>query len=86
MGLNLKINKNSSSIFAKEVQNQLNAYFTRKLKKFDIPVVPIFIERFEGVKFKMKIYNPIYFSKEKKCEIMNKLVDVLTRKHILYLN
>ena len=36
--LSLKINKNSSSKFAKEVQNQLNAYFTRKLKKFDIPV------------------------------------------------
>ena len=36
--LSLKINKNSSSKFAKEVQNQLNAYFARKLKKFDIPV------------------------------------------------
>ena len=36
--LSLKINKNSPSKFAKEVQNQLNAYFARKLKKFDIPV------------------------------------------------
>ena len=34
--LSLKISKNSSSKFAKEVQNQLNAYFNRKLKTFDI--------------------------------------------------
>ena len=27
-----------------------------------MPVVPIFIERYEGVKFKMKVLKPIYFS------------------------
>ena len=31
------------------------------VKKFNIPVVPIFIERFDGIKFKMKIHKPIYF-------------------------
>ena len=30
-------------------------------KKFNMPVVPIFIERFDGIKFKMKIHKPIYF-------------------------
>ena len=34
------------------------------IKKFSIPVVPIFIERYEGLKFKMKVYNPINFSNE----------------------
>ena len=31
------------------------------VKKFNIPVVPIFIERFDGIKFKMKVQKPIYF-------------------------
>ena len=32
------------------------------IKKFDMPVVPIFIERYEGIKFKMKVHKPIHFS------------------------
>ena len=31
------------------------------VKKFNIPVVPIFIERFDGIKFQMKVQKPIYF-------------------------
>tara|TARA_B100000989_G_scaffold203333_1_gene153899 strand:- start:243 stop:1103 length:861 start_codon:yes stop_codon:yes gene_type:complete len=31
------------------------------IKKFNLPVVPIFIERFDGIKFKMKVKKPIYF-------------------------
>ena len=31
------------------------------VKKFNMPVVPIFIERFDGIKFKMKVQKPIYF-------------------------
>ena len=31
------------------------------VKKFNIPVVPIFIERFDGIKFEMKVQKPIYF-------------------------
>ena len=34
------------------------------IKKFEIPVVPIFIERYENIKFKMKVFEPINFSKE----------------------
>ena len=49
--LSLKINKNSPSKFAKEVQNQLNAYFARKLKKFDIPV------HIEGSEFSLKVFK-----------------------------
>ena len=31
-------------------------------KKFNIPIVPIFIERQQSLKFKMKVYEPIHFS------------------------
>ena len=32
------------------------------VKKFKIPVVPIFIERINGIKFKMTVHKPISFS------------------------
>ena len=49
--LSLKISNNTSSKFAKEVQNQLNAYFQRRLKKFDIPV------HIEGSEFSLKVFK-----------------------------
>jgi KDO2-lipid IV(A) lauroyltransferase len=33
------------------------------IKKFNIPVVPIYIERTENINFKIIINKPIYFSK-----------------------
>ena len=36
--LSLKIDNSSKSALGKEVQNQLNAYFKGKLKKFDLPL------------------------------------------------
>jgi len=36
--LSLKINEGKPSKFAKDIQSQLNHYFKRKLKKFDIPL------------------------------------------------
>ena len=38
------------------------------VKKFDIPVVPIFIQRYKGLNFKMKVYDPINFSKTESIE------------------
>ena len=37
-------------------------------KKFGLPIVPIFIERYEYLKFRMKIYEPLNFSKEDSIE------------------
>ena len=34
------------------------------VKKFNIPVVPIFIERINGINFKITINKPLNFSKE----------------------
>jgi len=49
--LSLKIANNSSSKFAKDIQNQLNAYFNGKLKKFDVPV------HIEGSEFSLKVFK-----------------------------
>ena len=49
--LSLKISNNTTSKFAKEVQNQLNAYFQRRLKKYDIPV------HIEGSEFSLKVFK-----------------------------
>jgi len=38
------------------------------VKKFNIPVIPIFIERYESIKFKIKVSEPIYFPKESSIE------------------
>ena len=35
------------------------------VKKFNIPVVPIYIDRVKGLNFKITIKNPIFFSNEK---------------------
>ena len=48
------------------------------VKKFDIPVVPIFIERYENLQFKMRVFKPINFSKEESIEnITEKLNKIL---------
>ncbi len=38
------------------------------VKKFNIPVVPVFIERIKGTEFRMTVKNPIIFSKDKSVE------------------
>tara|TARA_B100000963_G_C22615323_1_gene667023 strand:- start:46 stop:903 length:858 start_codon:yes stop_codon:yes gene_type:complete len=46
------------------------------VKRYNLPIVPIFIERVEDVKFKMKVYEPIHFSKESS---MNDITDNLNK-------
>ena len=35
------------------------------VKKFNIPVVPVYIERIEELRFKITINKPLYFSQDK---------------------
>ena len=50
------------------------------VKKFKIPVVPIYIERLNGVKFKIKIYKPIKFDKNLSTQdITDKLNKILEK-------
>ena len=53
------------------------------VKKFGIPVVPIFIERYEGIKFKMKVFKPIYLSVEDSIENITADLNKILEKMIL---
>ena len=49
------------------------------VKKYKIPVVPIFIERFDNVKFKITVVKPINFDENKSVEditdYLNKILE-----------
>ena len=50
------------------------------VKKYNFPVVPLFIERYENIKFKITIQEPIYFSKSTtEKEITEKLNNLLEK-------
>ena len=50
------------------------------VKKYKMPIVPIFIERFENIKFKITVQKPIYFSDDASTEkITSKLNEVLEK-------
>ena len=50
------------------------------VKKYNYPIVPLFIERFENIKFKITIQKPIYFSKkESEKEITDNLNNLLEK-------
>ena len=53
------------------------------VKKFNIPVVPIFIERFDGIKFKMKVQKPIYFSDDSSIDNITVKLNKILEKMIL---
>ena len=53
------------------------------VKKFNIPVVPIFIERFDGVMFKMKVYKPIYFPDSNSIDNITGKLNKILEKMIL---
>jgi len=54
-------------------------------KKFNIPIVPIFIERQEALKFRMKVYEPINFSDNETLESitlqLNKILEEMILKN-----
>ena len=50
------------------------------VKKYKMPIVPVFIERFENIKFKITVQKPIYFSDNNSIEnITSKLNEVLEK-------
>ena len=53
------------------------------VKKFGVPIVPIYIERFEEIKFKMTVYEPINFSKESTLKIITDKLNKVLEKMIL---
>ena len=50
------------------------------IKKYNYPIVPLFIERYEGTKFKITVQDPIHFSKQNsENEITEKLNNILEK-------
>lgn len=54
------------------------------VKKYNFPVVPLFIERYENIKFKITIQEPIYFSKSTAEKEITEKLNSLIEKMILF--
>ena len=53
------------------------------VKKYNYPIVPLFIERFEGTKFKITTQKPIYFSKKESEKEITEKLNIVLEKMIL---
>ena len=53
------------------------------IKRFNISIVPIFIERFDNIKFKMTVYTPIDFAKEDSIDDITKNLNGIIEKMII---
>jgi KDO2-lipid IV(A) lauroyltransferase len=53
------------------------------VKKFRVPIVPIYIERYEKIKFKMTVYDPIYFTEDSSVKIITDKLNKILEKMIL---
>jgi KDO2-lipid IV(A) lauroyltransferase len=54
------------------------------VKKFKIPVVPIFIERFNNINFKIVVKNPIIFDNEETTKTITDKLNLVLEKMISY--
>ena len=54
------------------------------IKTFDIPVVPIFIERINEINFKITIEKPIFFTKDSSLEEITSKLNLNLEKMILH--
>ena len=54
------------------------------VKKFKIPIVPIFIERINNINFKIVIKNPITFDNEETIKTITDKLNLIIEKMILY--
>tara|TARA_A100001011_G_scaffold400003_1_gene511646 strand:- start:4046 stop:4903 length:858 start_codon:yes stop_codon:yes gene_type:complete len=53
------------------------------VKKFDIPIVPVSIKRYENVKFKMTIHQPINFKETETIEIITEKLNKILEKMVI---
>ena len=78
--IKLKKNKFSTALMIDQRVSEgiLSNFFNQKaltttipaqlVKKFNIPIIPVSIKRIEGLRYRIKINNPIYFSKDETIE------------------
>ena len=53
------------------------------VKKFNIPIVPIYIERVDGLKFKISINEPVFFSKETSIKTITDELNKILEKMVI---
>ncbi len=53
------------------------------IKKFNIPAVPVYIERLDELRFKIKIYDPVKFSKDTTIQDITDDLNLILEKMIL---
>ena len=53
------------------------------VKKYDMPIVPVYIERISGINFKLEIKEPIIFSKEDTIQDITNQLNKILEKMIL---
>ena len=53
------------------------------VKKFNIPIVPVYIERIKGINFKVTIYKPISFSSETSIQSITDQLNKILEKMII---
>ena len=69
-------NKNLSKALTTTIPAQL-------VKKFNIPIVPIYIERVDGLKFKIYINEPVFFSKETSIKTITDELNKILEKMVI---
>ena len=52
-------------------------------KRFNIPIVPVYIERIKGLKFKIIINQPLFFSQETSQQEITDTLNQILEKFIL---
>ena len=53
------------------------------IKKFNIPIVPVYIQRIQDIKFKITIGNPINFSKDASIKKITDELNIILEKMIM---
>ena len=72
----IKVNFFNEKAFTTTIPAQL-------VKKFKMPVVPIHIERFDKIKFKITVNKPIYFSNDSSTETITTKLNLILEKMVL---
>ena len=53
------------------------------VKKFNIAIVPVYIERLKNINFKMTVNQPLYFDKNSTAEIITNKLNRILEKMIM---
>ena len=93
--INLKKNNFSTALMIDQRVSEgvLSDFFKEKaltttipaqlVKKFNIPIVPVYIQRIKQINFKIKIKDPIFFSKEKSIQEITDELNIELEKMII---